>query len=318
MSRPAPEHRRPEGVTDETVEAVGKLSAALDHVEDARGHLYAFHRLMGSAESTMEEAEALMREAGHTDLADAMDRDVLGGNPLPGMWSFQMVEEYDDGFYARAKGLHQRALDELMDGQRHVFEAEMKELRRTRGRDGPRGPARRRRGRPGVRRLAPRGRSFVVGTGPDESFPDHRSSPRRARHRRLQRHRRGHRTTGGRAGGPRRPARPRARLPRTGRRRLRVAGRRLHPGRARPTWPTTRRWPPRSPPPSPGTAGSTWSWAARASSPTAASPTSRSTSSTAWSPRTCSARSTSPATPSRCCAGRATAPGRAAWCSSAR
>jgi len=136
MSKPAPEHRRPEGVTDETVEAVGKLSAALDHVEDARGHLYAFHRLMGSAESTMEEAEGLLREAGHADLADAMDRDVLGSNPLPGMWSFQMVEQYDDGFYARAKGLHQRALDELMDGQRHVFEAEMKELRRTRGRDG--------------------------------------------------------------------------------------------------------------------------------------------------------------------------------------
>ena len=136
MSRPAPEHQRPEGVTDETVEAVGKMSAALDHVEDARGHLYAFHRLMGSAESTMEEAEALLREAGHTDLADAMDRDVLGANPLPGMWSFQMVEEYDDGFYATAKGFHQRALDELMDGQRHVFEAEMKELRRTRGRDG--------------------------------------------------------------------------------------------------------------------------------------------------------------------------------------
>ena len=50
--QPSPEHRRPDGVTDATVEAVGKLSAALDHVEDARGHLYAFHRLMGSAEST--------------------------------------------------------------------------------------------------------------------------------------------------------------------------------------------------------------------------------------------------------------------------
>ena len=134
--RPAPEHRRPDGVTDETVEALGKLSAALDHVEDARGHLFAFHRLMGSGESTLEEAEELLREAGHTDIADAMDRDVLGQNPLPGMWSFQMVEAFDDGFYARAKGLHQRALDELIDGQRHVFEAEMKELRRTRGRDG--------------------------------------------------------------------------------------------------------------------------------------------------------------------------------------
>ena len=136
MSKPAPEHRRPEGVSDETVEAVGKLSAALDHVEDARGHIYAFHRLMGSAESTLEEATAMVRDAGHTDLADALDEQALGQNPLPGMWSFQMVEEYDDGFYARAKGLHQRALDELLDGRRHVFEAEMKELRRTRGRTG--------------------------------------------------------------------------------------------------------------------------------------------------------------------------------------
>lgn len=134
---PTPEHTRPEGVTDATVEAVGKLSAALDHVEDARGHLYAFHRLMGSAESTLEEATDLVRDAGHTDLADALDRDALGANPLPGMWSFQMVDEFDDGFYARAKGLHQRAIDELMGGRRHVFEAEMKELRRTRdGREG--------------------------------------------------------------------------------------------------------------------------------------------------------------------------------------
>ena len=125
------EHRRPEGVSDETVEALGKLSAALDHVEDARGHLYAFHRLMGSAETTLEEATELIRAAGHGDLADALDRDALGANPLPGMWSFQMVEAFDDGFYAQAKGLHQRALDELVEGRRPIFEAEMKQLRRA-------------------------------------------------------------------------------------------------------------------------------------------------------------------------------------------
>ena len=130
------EHQRPDGVSDETIEALGKLSAALDHIEDARGHIYAFHRLMGSAESTLEEATAMVRAAGHDELADALDRDALGANPLPGMWSFQMVELFDDGFYARAKGLHQRALDELVEGRRHIFEAEMKELRRTPGREG--------------------------------------------------------------------------------------------------------------------------------------------------------------------------------------
>ena len=134
--RPDPEHRRPDGVSDATIEALGKLSAALDHVEDARGHLYAFHRLCGSAETTLEEATQMIRDAGHTEIADAFDRDVLGGNPVPGMWSFQMVEAYDDGYYATAKGLQQRALDELVEGRRHVFEAEMKELRRTHGHPG--------------------------------------------------------------------------------------------------------------------------------------------------------------------------------------
>lgn len=134
--QPAPEHRRPDGVTDATIEALGKLSAALDHIEDARGHLFAFHRLCGSAETTMEEATEMIRSAGHDDVADALDRDVLGRNPLPGMWSFQMVEAFDDGYYADAKGIHQRALDELVGGRRHIFEAEMKELRRTRGREG--------------------------------------------------------------------------------------------------------------------------------------------------------------------------------------
>ena len=134
--RPDPEHRRPDGVDDATIEALGKLSAAIDHVEDARGHLYAFHRLCGSAETTLEEATRMIREAGHDDIADALDRDVLGANPVPGMWSFQMVEAYDDGYYATAKATQQRALDELVGGRRHVFEAEMKELRRTHGRAG--------------------------------------------------------------------------------------------------------------------------------------------------------------------------------------
>ncbi|GAB3258431.1 hypothetical protein [Nocardioides dilutus] len=130
-------HHRPDGVSDETVEAIGKFSAALDHVEEARGHLYAFHRLMGSGESTLEEAYELIRNVpGLEEYAEAMDRDVLGRNPLPGMWSFQMVEAYDDEFYAAVKGLLQRMLDEQLEGRRHIFEAEMKELRRTPGNRG--------------------------------------------------------------------------------------------------------------------------------------------------------------------------------------
>jgi hypothetical protein len=39
-----------------TVEAVGKLTEALETTEIARGHLYAFHQLTGSADFKVEEA----------------------------------------------------------------------------------------------------------------------------------------------------------------------------------------------------------------------------------------------------------------------
>ena len=52
---------RPEGVTDATVAAGGKLSEAFEYVERARGHLYSFHQLMGHADLAVgEAAESLL------------------------------------------------------------------------------------------------------------------------------------------------------------------------------------------------------------------------------------------------------------------
>jgi hypothetical protein len=131
--RPLPEHRRPEGVTDATVEALGKLSEALEAVEYARGHLYGFHRLCGTADLALGKAVEQLREAGHGDLADHLERDLVGRNVLHGRWSFQIVEEYDDGYYDTFKALERLAREELVGGRRHLFEAEMKEDRRTVG-----------------------------------------------------------------------------------------------------------------------------------------------------------------------------------------
>jgi hypothetical protein len=130
---PAPQHCRPEGVDDATVEALGKLSEAFEVVEDARGRLYGFHRLTGTADLALGDAVALLREAGHLDLADEIDRELVGRNVIEGRWTFQIVEEYDDGYYATFKRLERAAREALVDGRRHLFEAEMKEDRRTHG-----------------------------------------------------------------------------------------------------------------------------------------------------------------------------------------
>jgi hypothetical protein len=57
-----------------------------------------------------------------------------GGGNEPGRWTFQLVEEYDDDYYTAFKEHERRAREELMGGKRHVFEAEMKQERRTHGR----------------------------------------------------------------------------------------------------------------------------------------------------------------------------------------
>ncbi len=136
MSEQLPEHQRPEGVSDRTVSALGKISEALEAVEAARGHLYSFHRLCGTADLTLGEGVEELREAGHTDLADRIERELVGRNILEGRWSFQVVEEYDEVYYSVFTRLEAQARDELVLGRRHLFEAEMKEKRRTHGEPG--------------------------------------------------------------------------------------------------------------------------------------------------------------------------------------
>ena len=50
-------HQVPDGVSEATVEALGSLSAALEVIEHARGLLYGFHRLTGTADLNIGEIE---------------------------------------------------------------------------------------------------------------------------------------------------------------------------------------------------------------------------------------------------------------------
>ncbi|MFB9236815.1 hypothetical protein ACFFWC_14845 [Plantactinospora siamensis] len=129
-------HRRPPGLDDRTVAALGRLSEALETVERVRGHLYSLHQLTGQADLMLDEAVELFRSAGHDALADRIERELIGRNVIAGRWTFQIVEDYDDGYYAVFRNVEAAARDDLAGGRRHLHEAELKERRRTRGQPG--------------------------------------------------------------------------------------------------------------------------------------------------------------------------------------
>ncbi|MDL5202146.1 hypothetical protein [Streptomyces sp. ALI-76-A] len=126
-------HQRPEGLSDTMVEALGALSKALETTERARGHLYSFHQLTGTADLELDRAVELLRKAGHPDWADTVQTEILGRNVIPGHWTFQIVEAYDATYYEPFKQLERAAVNRLAEGRDHLYEAELKETRRTTG-----------------------------------------------------------------------------------------------------------------------------------------------------------------------------------------
>ncbi|HET7327960.1 MAG TPA: hypothetical protein VFJ14_11830 [Nocardioidaceae bacterium] len=132
-NHPAEEHQRVDGLDDSTVEAVGRLTEALETTEQARGHLYAFHQLTGEADFKLGDAVDRLRAAGHAEMADRLATELVGRNVLPGRWTFQIVEDYDDTYWSPFRELEQQVRAQLTAGRRHLAEAELKESRRTHG-----------------------------------------------------------------------------------------------------------------------------------------------------------------------------------------
>ncbi|HET9761807.1 MAG TPA: hypothetical protein VFP51_18765 [Nocardioidaceae bacterium] len=120
-------------IDDATVEAVGKLTEALETADRARGHLYSFHQLTGGADLQLGEACELLRKAGHDELAERIEHELVGRNVIPDRWTFQIVEEYDETYWTVFRAFEQEARDRLTGGRRHLYEAGMKEDRRTHG-----------------------------------------------------------------------------------------------------------------------------------------------------------------------------------------
>ena len=129
-------HRRPQGTTDATVEAVGRLGEAFEYLVRARGHLYSLHQLVGRVDLLAEEAADLLSDAGHDELAERVRREIVGRNVLPGRWTFQVVEEFDESYYSPFEAVERDVRDALVAGRHHVHESEMKDGRRTPGEPG--------------------------------------------------------------------------------------------------------------------------------------------------------------------------------------
>ena len=77
-----------------------------------------------------------LAEVGQRDWAGRIRDDVVGRNVLDGRWTFQVVAEFDELYHEPVVAAVRELERHLQGGRRHVFEARMKEERRSIGRAG--------------------------------------------------------------------------------------------------------------------------------------------------------------------------------------
>ena len=109
------------------------MTEALETLERARGHLYSFHQLVGEADFKLDDVLDQLRDLGKTDLADALERELVGRDVLPGRWTFQIMEEFEDGYYSVFRAHEEAVRNALTGGRRHVYEARLKDARQPKG-----------------------------------------------------------------------------------------------------------------------------------------------------------------------------------------
>jgi hypothetical protein len=113
-----------------TVDAVGKATEALEYVERARGHLYAFHQLIGRADLLFEESAVRLAHAGHREEAASLWRTLVGRDVLEGRWTFEIVERFDDDYYDTARTEVAQLEQRLVGARRHAHEQALRDRRR--------------------------------------------------------------------------------------------------------------------------------------------------------------------------------------------
>lgn len=97
----------------------------------ASGRLYDFHQLIGHADLLLDEAAAAFESSEHASWAKRLRAELIGIDVLPGRWTLQILEEFNDGYYHQFAGIDAAARIEVADNRRHVLEAEMKAERQS-------------------------------------------------------------------------------------------------------------------------------------------------------------------------------------------
>lgn len=109
-------------LTDAERDALHELQVGIEHFQRGYGRLLDCHHQIGRGMDRFESAREMLRDAGHDDLADELRDRHLPAGVVGDRWTYELVEEFEEGFLSPMRAFEWAACEELADGRDHVAE----------------------------------------------------------------------------------------------------------------------------------------------------------------------------------------------------
>jgi len=124
-------------LSETEVEAVHQVELGLEWLHRAHGALVQFHHNTGHAMDHLDDAAELLAEAGHDDLADQLQNELLPKGVLPrdgdeGWWTYEVIEGFESQLYDDIRAFETETREQVSDGERHPAEQRQQESWRSR------------------------------------------------------------------------------------------------------------------------------------------------------------------------------------------
>lgn len=114
-------------LSDTERQALHEIELGAEWVHRAHGTLIEFHHDIGHGMDHFARAETLFREAGWTELADALrDEQLPRGVDGHDRWSYEVIEDFRNGFLGEILAFENVAHQRVAGGKRHVAERAQK------------------------------------------------------------------------------------------------------------------------------------------------------------------------------------------------
>lgn len=111
-------------VTEAERQALHECQLAVECVYRAYGELLSFHHHLGRGMDRFDEAEELLRAAGHEEYADELRDRYLPAGAVDGRWSYEIVGAFRRDFLRDIAEFDAGVREEIADGLDHVSERE--------------------------------------------------------------------------------------------------------------------------------------------------------------------------------------------------